>query len=107
MLNVCVDMPDAAPDYIPEDLTVNDQESLVEMVLEKGLDIENAIEEHDEPDDSNAQNFEMSKDFKIYNTPLKVSFKRIAAIHDAGPTPFIMLSLSSFIKEITPPPPKV
>lgn len=50
IFNLSVDTRDAAPDYVPEDLTVNDQESFVELVLEKWVGIENAITEHDEPD---------------------------------------------------------
>jgi hypothetical protein len=106
MLNVCVDMPDAAPDYVPEDLTVNDIETVVELVLEKALDIDNAIEEQDEADDTNALNFEMCKDFKFYNSPLKVNFRRTAVAYNKTETPYIAPSLKSFIKEIIPPPPK-
>jgi hypothetical protein len=50
IFNLSVDTKDAAPDYVPEDLAVNDQESFVELVLEKWVGIENAITEHDEPD---------------------------------------------------------
>lgn len=49
-LNSSVDTPDPYPDYIPEDLTYNDQESILEFVVEKMLGFEEAFEEHDEPD---------------------------------------------------------
>jgi hypothetical protein len=106
MLNICVDMPDAAPDYVPEDLTVNDQESLVEMVLEKGLDIENAIEEHDEADDTNSQNFEMCKDIKFHSVRTELaSFERPYNIVFLD-TPYKMDYSFLYFKEINPPPPK-
>lgn len=50
IMNLSVDTKDAAPDYIAEDLSINDQESVVELVLEKVMGIENAIQEQDEPD---------------------------------------------------------
>lgn len=50
ILNLSVDTKDAEPDYIAENLSFNDQETIVELVLEKVLGIENAIAEQDEPD---------------------------------------------------------
>ena len=40
-------------DQMGEDLSVNDIESLVELVLETGLDLEDAVPEHDESDEDN------------------------------------------------------
>lgn len=58
LLNISVDSPDPYPEYIPEDLTFNDQESIVEIVVEKILGFENAIEEYDDHDteDHNKKN---------------------------------------------------
>ncbi|MEH0155425.1 hypothetical protein V6R21_14860 [Limibacter armeniacum] len=50
MLNICVDAPDATPSFLPEDLSINDQESIIEIVVEKILGFENAIAEYDDPD---------------------------------------------------------
>lgn len=50
LLNISVDISDPNPQYVPEDLTFNDQESIVEIIVEKLLGFENAIEEHDEHD---------------------------------------------------------
>ena len=52
MLNICIDAPDALPNDIPEDLSFNDQESLIELFLEKVLGYEDAIPEHDDSDPS-------------------------------------------------------
>lgn len=49
-LNISVDAPDPFPEHIPEDLSFNDQESIVEIVIEKILGYENAIEEYDDHD---------------------------------------------------------
>jgi len=50
LLNVSVDISDPNPQFVPEDLSINDQESIVEIILEKVLGYENAIEEHDDHD---------------------------------------------------------
>jgi hypothetical protein len=50
LLNISVDTADPNPEYIPEDLSINDQESVIEIVLEKVLGYENAIKEYDDHD---------------------------------------------------------
>ena len=49
-LNISVDTADLNPNYVLEDLSINDQESIIEIVLEKFLGIENAIPEVDDND---------------------------------------------------------
>jgi hypothetical protein len=61
ILNCTIDAPDTQPDNIPEDLSYNDIETLVEWVLEDVLEIENAISEHDEPDNNDGFSMEMKK----------------------------------------------
>jgi len=106
LFNTSADMPDAAPDSQPEDLTINDMESVLEIVLEKGLNIENAIAEHDEADDTNTQNFEICKDIKFqpykiallnFNRPFKYIFLD---------TPYKIDYSYLYYKEINPPPPQ-
>lgn len=50
LLNISVDAPDPNPDYIPENLSFNDQESIIEIVFEKVLGFENAFKEYDDND---------------------------------------------------------
>lgn len=50
LLNISVDSADPEPEHVPEDLSFNDQESIVEIVLEKILGYEDAIEEYDDHD---------------------------------------------------------
>src|SRR6056297_1104490 len=50
LLNISVDTADPNPEHIPEDLSINDQESIVEILVEKILGYENAIEEYDDND---------------------------------------------------------
>lgn len=106
ILNICVDTPDAQPESVPEDLTINDMESIVEIVLEKGFGIDNAISEHDEPDENDAGNFEMMKDFKLYSCSTAINFLNPATIVPKALIPYDDFYCSSFINEISPPPPK-
>lgn len=48
LLNISVDIPDSNPDYYVEDISYNEQESIVELVLEKLLGFENVILESEE-----------------------------------------------------------
>lgn len=49
-LNICIDPSDIHHSSIPEDLTYNEQESILEMVAEKVLDLGDVIEEQDDED---------------------------------------------------------
>ncbi|WP_373017898.1 hypothetical protein [Muriicola sp.] len=50
LLNLSVDTIEQVPSFSPQDLTVNDQESIVELVVEKVLGYEDAIKETDDRD---------------------------------------------------------
>ncbi|MBR9860554.1 hypothetical protein GYB22_07345 [bacterium] len=50
LLNISVDTADLNSDSVSEDLSINDQESIVEIVVEKILGFENAIKEYDDHD---------------------------------------------------------
>jgi hypothetical protein len=50
LLNISVDTADPKNEHIPENLSINDQESIVEIVVEKVLGYENAIKEYDDHD---------------------------------------------------------
>lgn len=65
MLNICVDSPDASPYHVPQDLSYNDQESIVEIILEKVLGCEDAIPEYDDNDPD--QNTILKNNISIYN----------------------------------------
>ncbi len=49
-LNISVDSPDPFPNKVPEDLSFNDQESIVELIVEQVLGFEDLIREVDDPD---------------------------------------------------------
>lgn len=50
MLNISVDAADPNPEHIPEDLSINDQESIIEIIVEKVLGYEDAFKEYDDHD---------------------------------------------------------
>lgn len=102
LLNISVDPADPNPDYIPEDLSINDQESMVELIVEQLLGFEDAFEEFEDPDgedhhskknlkiDLVLQPFSNSKytdqihlirnqHFSRYNTDLFGGFKKISS----------------------------
>jgi hypothetical protein len=72
VINASIDAPDGyvtrnAQGECREDLTVNDIESLGELVLEGVFDLSNAIPEHDEADDEEDQ---ISKIFFDWSIPM-------------------------------------
>jgi hypothetical protein len=104
IVNVSIDTPDGQPYYMPEDLSINDQESVVELVLEKGLGMENAVAEHDEPGDE-SQDLELIKEFKRCN----ISYPEIKLYRSCitvSNLPYQEGFLSQYTCDITPPPPK-
>lgn len=50
LINISVDTPDPYPEHIAEDLSINDQESIIELIVEQILGFENAIKEVDDHD---------------------------------------------------------
>ncbi len=50
LLNLSADTTDPYPRHFAEDLSINDQESIVEIVIEQILGYENAIKEYDDND---------------------------------------------------------
>jgi hypothetical protein len=107
ILNFSVDTPDGKPDNIPEDLTYNDIESVAELVLEKVLNIENAIAEHDENDTEDGNSFDLKKEFVYYHLT-KVKNDKIFdnGLHIIASTDYDEQYSSQFHPEIVPPPPK-
>lgn len=50
LFNLSADTADPQPAHIPEDLSINDQESIIEIFVEKILGYEDAIQEYDDAD---------------------------------------------------------
>ena len=107
ILNCSVDMPDIQPDYIPENLSYNDMESIIEIVLEKVFKIENAIVEYDEKDIDDRIGFEIEKQFTFfYQRDIKydpVFDNKLTAVVSIN---YLDQFFLQFHPEIVPPPPK-
>ncbi|GGD51530.1 hypothetical protein GCM10011361_17820 [Muriicola marianensis] len=69
LLNLSVDTIEQVPSFSPQDLTVNDQESIVELVVEKILGYEDAIKETDDGDREEHNEKKNTKiDFLVWET---------------------------------------
>ena len=105
MLNISIDMVDATPPNTAEDLTYNEQESIIEFILEEMIGIEDAIPETEDNDAS--QKTVLKKTSNIdqftFNTVLIKE-------HDYGivkikyPQQRVVAASTQFIKVVSPPP---
>ncbi len=107
LLNISVDSADPNPEYIPEDLSINDQESIVEIVAEQVLGYEDAFKEYDEND---TEEHNKKSNVKIDLTTHYI--KEVALNHKIIVTasrkfPDYSTSLTKGIKKLEIPPPKV
>lgn len=107
ILNLSVDSPDPRPDYIPEDLSFNDMESIVEIVLEQMLDIEDAVPETDDDDTSRSLLVKTNFQPVYYQQQIDIQFKFDGQIAISNKSFFYYNAYSEqFHSEVVPPPPK-
>lgn len=105
LLNISVDTVDPKPEYIPEDLSINDQESILEIIVEKVLGYENAIKEYDDHDsEDHNKKKETKTDLlihfpKTYNLFNHLNKRKILYPNQEN-------QLLNAFKEIDSPPPK-
>lgn len=108
ILNLSVDVQDPQPEGVPEDLSYNDMESVVEIILEQVLGIENAIPEYEEDDSGHnvivKSNFQpifyqqqLAMDFMLDNGDIAIKHNMFLYIDNYA---------EQFHPEIVPPPPK-
>ncbi|TRX60590.1 hypothetical protein FNH22_05940 [Fulvivirga sp. M361] len=106
MLNICVDSPDALPNTVPEDLSYNDQESIIEIVLEKLLGCEDAIPELDDNDSNPHTTFKNHTAIDHFILP---SFESIPkgnanAERSQGNSMYFLYTPSHYLEVYSPPP---
>lgn len=70
VLNCSVDTPDFLPENVAEDLSYNDIESVIELVVEQVLGYENAIAEYDDNDTDSNGGLEIKKSLSYFILPL-------------------------------------
>ena len=87
MLNISIDSPDGHSNSVAEDLSYNEQESIIELIIEKVLGYEDAISEYDDTDQNTNQkkvfsieifiltHFELPLNKIFYNKKNKISSK--------------------------------
>ncbi|RDI58259.1 hypothetical protein [Flavobacterium glaciei] len=108
LLNCSVDCSDITPPYIAEDLTINDQESIIEIVVEKVLGYENAIPENEDSDEENTGHFKKTISIAFYVIPhLVFNFNMIACISKSKRVLFCFENSGIAFFEIHSPPPEV
>jgi hypothetical protein len=105
LLNLSVDTQDPTPRFLPEDLSFNDQESLIEILLEQILGYENAVAEYD---DSDTEEHSKQKDIKkdlfasyLVGSALNQPFTKMARQNFPHYRPY---PTNGFQKLDTPPP---
>lgn len=86
MVNLSVDSPDPKQKHIPENLDYNDQESLIEILLEKILGFDNLLPEFDDDDGAKS------------SINLKVNLDHLLIINDNALNSAQEVSLSQFFK---------
>lgn len=107
-LNISVDATDPNPEYIPEDLTFNDQESIIEFILEKVLGYEDAIQEYDDYDSEDHNTKKNSKiDFLVYLDSDNEAKSHFWLTEKKNNFLDYSSHLANGFKEIDSPPPKV
>ncbi len=79
IINIAIDPPDLLKNIdndlaLEEDLSINEIESVIELVVEQGLDIQNAIPESD---DNDSEDFCKKSDiFSFYTSDYQIIFIR-------------------------------
>jgi hypothetical protein len=104
IFNLSVDTKDVAPDCIAEDLSINDQETVVEIVLEKVLGIDNAIAEQDEPDEEDGGALDFKKINLIAQNFSHINFSTTEIDRDYSPEYIVSFQNTCF--DIIPRPPQ-
>lgn len=106
LINISIDSPDRQPHYLSEDLSFNEQESIVELLIEKVLGYENAILEHDDNDASNKSNFKKNLTIDIFILPSannELDKKLLIGLRAKFPE-YKLISTKPFIEKYSPPP---
>lgn len=106
LFNFSVDSKDALPDYVEEDLSYNDIESVYEIVAETIFGIDNAVSEYDEHDLEEGESVDIG-DFTFYNdySLLQCSMGTACLIQNLRYNTFCFNQLETCWSKIYDPPP--
>ena len=106
MLNICVDSPDLFPNQ-PENLNINDQESVIELVVEQVLDLGDVIPEYDDNDteDHTSSKTSVNLDHFIVDKS-SIAFQQDFSLQKKQNTLFALANFRNLCLEVDAPPPK-
>jgi hypothetical protein len=90
IFNCSVDNPDQFPNSVPEDLSFNEMESVLEIILEQLCGIEDAISEYDEND---AEEKSTTDSFKKL---VKFCSRPSSAVYTFHPSPVSTLQIGEY-----------
>jgi hypothetical protein len=83
IFNYSIDAPDPLGDSFKEDLSVNDIESITELILEQVFDLDNIVLEHDEDDPDEKSAF--AKKIDIQNTGRYIQYSEFEGFRNYIP----------------------
>jgi hypothetical protein len=106
LLNISVDPADPYPKHTPEDLSFNDQESIIEIILEKVLGYEDAVKEYDDKDTEDHKEKSNTKTHLVANNTTTQSNSHRQAIEGKKRYPDHNSLLADGFAKIDSPPPK-
>lgn len=107
LLNISVDSADLNPEHIPEDLAINDQESIIEIIVEQVLGYQDAFKEYDDHDTEN-HNHKRSIKTDLINHYLAVyNIKQVVIETKKQEFLYYNTSLTNDFQQPDLPPPKV
>lgn len=109
IFNLSIDVKDNTRFSLPEDLSFNDQESVIELIVEQWFGVENAFIEYDEPDQEDGGSIDFHKITLHIHQDIKVSIP-ILSLFLYSNRKSLYLHLNNFAKslylDIIAPPPK-
>jgi hypothetical protein len=103
-LNLSIDSKDRHPDFIPEDLSFNDIESVTEFIAEVVFGWHDAFQEHDEDDSDGHETIDFYK-FYVSKTAETIATHKISNDNDS----FVLKNSGDALgpqKDIHSPPPR-
>ncbi|SFT95062.1 hypothetical protein SAMN04489724_2912 [Algoriphagus locisalis] len=105
IFNLSADTPDPESAHIAEDLSINDQESMVEVLVESILGFEDTFEEYEDPDGDDQNKKTTQKVVLALHNPFYqgLLFDSSYTAENKFPDPRIVLTLG-FYRLDSPPP---
>lgn len=106
LLNMSVDAPDKYAHYIAEDLSFNDQESILEIIIEQVMGFENAIMEHDDHDATRKVTLKKTQSLDVFVLSYKNFLSNTKHLSDSkiNNTHYFSSSSNPYIEQDAPPP---